>query len=180
MSVPRESHTATLLADGRVLIVGGHSGRRPNMEVYATAEIFDPQTRRFEASGRLTIPRHKHDAVKLADGRVLIIGGADHTDRVHYATTEIYSAPDTFRRGPSMTYPRYKIAGTSMLLPDGDVLVTSGARVAELLSVKTWRFGEVPGSYPAAYRFAAAALLRDGDVLVAGGYTDGNKYAPGV
>ena len=115
MSVPRESHTATLLADGRVLIVGGHSGRRENMEVYATAELFDPKTNRFEAAGRLEIARHKHDAVKLADGRVLIIGGADRTDRGHYATTEIYSATDrSFRPGPSMANRRYKIAGTTI------------------------------------------------------------------
>ncbi|MEX2281944.1 MAG: kelch repeat-containing protein [Gemmatimonadota bacterium] len=167
MRMSRESHTATLLADGRVLVVGGHSGRRQNMEVYATAELFNPQTRRFESAGRLTIPRHKHDAVRLADGRVLIIGGADHTDRVHYATTEIYRAPDhSFRPGPAMTYARYKIAGTSILLSTGEVLVTSGAQVAELLNVQTWRFAEVPGSYPAAYRFAATALLRDGDVLL--------------
>jgi hypothetical protein len=181
MSVARESHTATLLADGRVLVVGGHSGRRQDMEVYATAELFNPKTGRFDAAGRLTIPRHKHDAIRLADGRVLIIGGADRTDRGHYATTEIYdSAEHTFRPGPSMAHPRYKIAGTSLLLPSGDVLVTSGAQVAELLSVKTWKFGAVAGSYPAAYRFAASALLRDGDAIVAGGYSDGNKNATGV
>jgi hypothetical protein len=181
MSVPRESHTATLLADGRVLVIGGHSGRREGMEVYASAEHFDPRTRRFETAGTLAVARHKHDAIRLADGRVLVIGGADRPDRVHYATTEIYTPRTaTFERGPSMANRRYKIAGTCILLTSGDVLVASGARVAELLNVGRWTFREVPGRFPAAYRFAAAALLREGDVLVAGGYSDRNQNTAGV
>jgi hypothetical protein len=181
MNVPRESHTATLLANGHVLIIGGHSGRRRDMKVYASAERFSPRTRRFETSGRLATARHKHDAVKLADGRVLVIGGADHTDRLHYATTEIYDpGTATFLRGPSMANRRYKIAGTSVLLPRGDVLVTSGARVAELLDSEPRTFRAVPGRFPAAYRFATAASLREGDVLIAGGYSDGNRNTAGV
>ena len=181
MSAPRESHTATLLADGRVLIIGGHSGRRPNMMVYASAEIFDPRTGRFEAAGALGTPRHKHDAIRLTDGRVLVIGGADRSDRVHYATTEIYTpGTATFERGPSMRHRRYKLAGTSALLPNGDVLVTSGARSAELFVARTGAFREISGSMPEAYRFAAATLLRDGDVLITGGYSDRNENTGGV
>lgn len=181
MNAPRESHTATLLADGRVLVIGGHRGRRQSMEVYGSAELFDPRTRRFETAGTLAMARHKHDAIKLADGRVLVIGGADRTDRVHYVTTEIYSPRTaTFERGPSMANRRYKIAGTSILLPSGNVLVTSGAQVAELLDIGRWTFREVPGRFPAAYRFAAAALLREGDVFISGGYSDGNQTTAGV
>ena len=181
MSVPREGHTATLLSDGRVLIIGGHNGRRQQMEVHASAEIFDPRTRRFEIAGKLATARHKHDAIRLADGRVLVIGGADRSDRVHFATTEVYSpARGAFEPGPSMANRRYKIAGTSILLPTGDVLVTSGAVVAELLDSDRWSFREVPGRFPAAYRFATAALLPEGDVVIAGGYSDGNQNTAGV
>lgn len=181
LGVPRESHTATLLAAGRVLIVGGHAGRRQSMEVYASAEIFSPSSRRFESAGTLLTPRHKHDAVRLADGRVLVIGGADRTDRKYYATTEIYdSRTATFDRGPSMASRRYKIAGTSVLLPDGNMLVTSGARAAELLDIASWTFREVPGRLPDAYRFAAAAALRGGEVLIIGGYSDANQNTAGV
>ncbi len=181
MAVPRESHTATLLADGRVLVIGGHSGRRPNVELYASAELFDPRTRRFENAGTLAIARHKHDAISLADGRVLVIGGADVTDRVHYATTEIYRPESgAFERGPSMAHRRYKIAGTSILLPTGDVLVTSGAPVAEILDAGRLSFREVPGRFPGAYRFAAATRLREGDVIIAGGYSDSNQNTPGI
>jgi hypothetical protein len=181
LSVPRESHTATLLEDGRVLIIGGHAGRRQNMEVHASAEIFSPRSRRFELAGTLATARHKHDAIRLTDGRVLIVGGADRTDRNHHATTEIYD-PRTARcdRGPSMAHPRYKIDGTSALLPDGNVLVTSGARTAEIFDLASGTFREVPGRLTDAYRFAAAAPLRGGDVLIAGGYSDGNQTTAGV
>ena len=151
------------------------------MEVYASAEVFSPRTRRFETAGALATPRHKHDAIKLADGRVLVIGGADRTDRLHYATTEIYDpATATFERGPSMSNRRYKIAGTSVLLPSGDVIVTSGGPVAELLDVGSWTFRDVPGRFPAAYRFAAAAPMRGGDVFIAGGYSDQNESTAGI
>ena len=181
MSAPREGHTATLLADGRVLVIGGHSGRRPNVTVYASAEIFDPRTGRFGTGGSMGTPRHKHDAIRLTDGRVLVIAGADRSDRVHFTTTEIYT-PGTasFEPGPSMRHRRYKIARTSVLLPNGDVLVTSGARSAELFDAGANAFSEIRGSMPAAYRFAVAALLRDGDVLIAGGYSDRNETTNGV
>jgi hypothetical protein len=181
MSVPRESHTATLLADGRVLVIGGHNGRRQAMEVYASAELFDPQTRRFNATGTMVTPRHKHDAIGLRDGRVLVIGGADRTDNVYFATTEVYDpANNVFRRGPSMSNRRYKIAGTSVLLPNGDVLVTSGARAAEILDVSSFAFREVPGRFPDAFRFAAAVSLNGGDVFIAGGYSDGGENTAGI
>jgi hypothetical protein len=181
MSVPRESHTATLLQDGRVLIVGGHRGRRQDMVVYSSAELFSPRSRRFEPAGTLGTARHKHDAMKLADGRVLVIGGADRSDRMYYATTEIYDPRSRiFERGPSMASARYKIAGTAVLLPDGKVLVTSGARTPELLDASHGQSRAVRGGLPAALRFATAASLRGGDVVIAGGYDDANHTSAGV
>ena len=181
MSAPRESHTATLLVDGRVLIVGGHSGRRQNMIVYTSAEAFSPETRRFSAAGELAIARHKHDAVRLKDGRVLIVAGADRTDRNHFNTTEIYDPKAaTFENGPSMANRRYKIAGTTVLLPNGDVLVTSGGPNAEIFSSASKTFAAVPGRFPAAYRFAAATALKGGDVIIAGGYSDANANTDGI
>jgi hypothetical protein len=181
MAAPRESHSATLLADGRVLVVGGHSGRRPAMQVHSSSELFDPRTGRFEAGGSLAIARHKHDAVRLADGRVLVLGGADRSDRVHYATSEVYDPTGgAFVPGPSMAAGRYKIAGTSVLLSDGDVLVGAGARSAEILDARGSAFRGVDGRFPEAYRFATATALRNGDVLIVGGYDDGNETTAGV
>ena len=181
MNEPRESHTATLLRDGRVLVIGGHSGRRQSMKVYASAEVYSPQTRRFLSTGTMKTARHKHDAVLLADGRVLVIGGADRSDRVYFSSTEIYTPGSAnFQPGPSMANSRYKIAGTSVVLSNGDVLVTSGARTPETLVMGTGVFRATSRSFPAAYRFAAAAPLPGGDVLVAGGYSDDNQDTDGV
>ncbi|HSJ15514.1 MAG TPA: kelch repeat-containing protein [Longimicrobiales bacterium] len=181
LSVPRESHTATLLSGDRVLVVGGHSGRRQQMQVYASAELYDPQTRGFVPAGSLATPRHKHDAVGLTGGRVLIIGGADRSDRVHYSTTEVYDVGSrSFSDGPAMAHRRYKIAGTTVMLANGDVLVTSGARSAELLPLDRLAFVAVPGQFPEAYYFAAAAPLPGGDVLIAGGYSDANRNTAGI
>jgi len=79
-----------------------------------------------------------------------------------------------------MANRRYKIAGTSILLQDGEVLVTAGAPAAELLDPRTWTFREVAGRFPEAYRFATAAPLPGGDVFIAGGYSDRNRNTSGI
>lgn len=181
LSVPRESHTATLLTDGRVLVVGGHRGRHEAMEVYASAELYDPATRRFQPVGHLTTARHKHDAVRLSDGRVLVLGGADRTDRRYYATTEVYNpVTASFETGPSMVSTRYKIQGTTVLLASGDVLVASGARQAELLDRGSFTFHAVAGEFPSSYFFATATPLSSGDVVIVGGYGPDNQNTGGV
>lgn len=181
MEVPRAAHTATLLADGRVLVVGGHAGRRREMVVHASAEAYSPTTRRFEPAGALATARHKHDAIRLPDDRVLVIGGADRTDRAFLASTEIHDpGAGGFTPGPTMANRRYKIGGTTVLLPGGEVLVASGAPAAELLDAGGRGFREVPGRFPEAYHFAAVAPLAGGDVLITGGYGDGVRSTAGV
>jgi hypothetical protein len=181
MASQRESHTATVLPDGRVLVIGGHNGRRAAMEVYASTEIYDPALNRFASSGTLQTPRHKHDAILLGDGRVLIIGGADRTDRRYFSSTEIYDPrTQNFVRGPEMKNSRYKIIGTSAVLPDGNVVVTSGARTAELLDVSNMTFREVSGVFPDAYHFATATSLGNGAVLIIGGYAGSEDATAGI
>jgi hypothetical protein len=73
MAFRRQFHTATLLADGRVLIVGGLD---QNNEPVLTAELYDPATGTFSTAGTVTTFRDRHAAVRLPDGRVLITGGS--------------------------------------------------------------------------------------------------------
>ena len=76
MSVTRSCHSATLLADGRVLIVGGHRFNFRNSAL-ASAEIYDHATGIFAPTAGMSIGRQDHTATLLPDGRVLVVGGYD-------------------------------------------------------------------------------------------------------
>jgi hypothetical protein len=73
MAVPRLSHTATLLLDGRVLLAGGYGGE--GEPPIASIEVFDPTTETFTALGPLREARADHTASLLSDGRVVMAGG---------------------------------------------------------------------------------------------------------
>ncbi len=131
MTVARESHAAVRLQDGRVLVAGGHRGRHAGMTLYSSAEAYDPRTGAFRPVGEMRVRRHKHDAIALRDGRVLITGGADDRDSDGvYNSTELFDAGSgTFMMGPALKLPRYKHQGSSVLLPDGTVLIGGGALI---------------------------------------------------
>jgi hypothetical protein len=172
MSVARESHTTTLLPNGRVLVAGGHVGREESLRLYASAELYDPATGRFARANDMTMPRHKHDAVGLAAGRVLIVGGADEREEPRpFDTAEIYD-PDThsFRRTGNLNLARYKLRGTSVLQESGRVVVAGGADGPEIYEPATGGFARLSGSFGQAPLFAAAARVQGG-VLLCGGYS---------
>ena len=102
MHVPRNTHSAVLLQDGRVLVMGGSSaGRYPSAHIEASAEIYDPATGRFSMTGSMNTARHKQAAVLLSDGRVLVVGGSDNRDwRGKYASAELFN-PATGRFSPA-------------------------------------------------------------------------------
>jgi len=144
----------------------------PNTVVLASAELFDPRSGSFTQAAPLGTRRAKHDAVRLADGDVLVLGGADERDdRGAYATAERY---DVARNVWSPTAPpgssRYKIRDMTALLADGRVLVAGGATRAELYSPSSGAVG-VASSFGRAPMIGTATLLADGRVLLAGGYS---------
>jgi hypothetical protein len=82
MTQRREDHTLTELVDGRFLIVGGEdneAGPGGADVVLTTGELFDPTSMRFLDLGQLAESRGRddHQAVRLADGKVLVLGGGD-------------------------------------------------------------------------------------------------------
>ncbi|MEO7362316.1 MAG: kelch repeat-containing protein [Gemmatimonadaceae bacterium] len=175
MTVARESHAAIRLNDGRVLVAGGHRGRRADITLFASAEVYDASTEKFRRVGDMQVRRHKHDAVLLRDGRVMITGGSDERDdRGVYNTTEFFDAKsETFTAGPAMQHGRYKHIGTMLQLPTGAVLLAGGAPQAETYDAGTNTFVTVGGDVRMAGQFSAAAMLSDGRVLITGGYGNG-------
>ncbi len=74
MRTARTDHTATRLADGRVLIAGG-STVGDDAVFYTSAETYDPKTGKFSRTGSMAAPRSGHASILLGDGRVFVVGG---------------------------------------------------------------------------------------------------------
>ena len=179
----RADATATLLADGRVLIAGGHdsgsggSDGDPGIGDVGVAQIYDPVTGSFSATGSMITSRSGAAAVLLRDGRVLFVGG-DNFDNGFAATLEIYD-PESGQFVAAATMPgpaRYGPVVT--LLADNKVLIAGGHNTASaLLYDVAGNTFESTGSMLSARGGASAALLPDGSVLVAGGRS-GSFTAP--
>jgi hypothetical protein len=169
MLAPRAEHTATLLRDGTVLIAGGSTTGDATL---ADAEVYDPAAERFTSVGHMTAPRTKHSATLLADGRVLIAGGgSDYTWQHIQRSAEIYDPKtQSFTRTSDMNDPRFKDAESTVAMPDGSVLLAGGSSSIERFDAKRMRFEVIDGHTSIARHFATATLLRDGSVLVSGGY----------
>ena len=180
MTVARGGQTATLLSDGRVLLVGGQvDGDDPG-----TAELYDPATDRFTRTGPIsTLGRGDAAAAALPDGRVLLVGGSGQltgdADPIAFPFAELYDpATGTFSRTSPMIVPRFWL-GSALALPDGRVLVAGGESLGGILgSIEMFDpvAGEfVPGGVMADSRTQhTMTLLPNGTVLIAGGWgTDG-------
>jgi len=167
--------TATLLHDGRVLVVGGH---QYNSGSPSPVELYDPASGSWKPGPPTGEPRSGHAAVRLDDGRVLVAGGvADLPDGQRWlASAELFDPrSDSWSPAASMAAARYH--PTLTVLPDGRVLVAGGAdadevtAAAEVYDPVADRWSPVPPmSTPR--MDAAALLLRTGQVLVAGGQAD--------
>jgi hypothetical protein len=173
MAVPRGDHTATLLRNGQVLLGAGSTGRSINEAVTDTAELFDPATNRFTTTGKLAAPRHKHAAVALRDGKVLVIGGAESRLRGFYTSAELYDpATGRFSATGGMSLARYKFRDAAALLTDGKVLVAGGGTRLEIYDPSTGVFSLLPDRVTTALRYSTTTLLMDGAALIAGGYSE--------
>jgi hypothetical protein len=165
-------HTASLLSDGRVLVVGGWTG---GGERLSSAEIWDPATATFEVTGQLAAGLVDHTATLLSDGRVLVIG--DHDDNgegdpgLVRSSAEIWD-PTTGSFGPAVSLGESFYPHTATLLSDGRVLVLSSRRDVGT-SGEIWdpvTESSRPTGSPAGFHdHSTATLLLDGRVLVIGG-----------
>ena len=88
LNTGREVHTATLLANGEVLVAGGF--QTAPRHVLASAELYDPVTGTWTDTGRLNTGRDAHTATLLANGEVLVAGGFNGRASNILASAELY------------------------------------------------------------------------------------------
>lgn len=181
--VSRYLHTASTLADGKVVVVGGTRNfflflSQPGAQEAAlrSAQVLDPTTRKWSATGSLATARFSHSATLLKDGTLLVVGGQDAFGNA-IRSAEVYD-PGTgqWTTVGALATPRFSHSAT--LLHDGRVLVAGGAPTetrrdsplptAEIYHPVT-RQWSAAGSLSTARENHTATLLPNGEVLVAGG-----------
>jgi hypothetical protein len=144
MTDARRGHTATLLASGKVLIAGGES-TGGTTTYKKTAELFDPATQTFAATGSMTDGRSFHGAARLSTGNVVIAGG--NGGAAVLASTEIYDVTTAmFRTGGGLTHARGRaelvaFGTTQALIVGGQDTGGTVLDTAELFdgTAETWR-----------------------------------------
>lgn len=172
MHAARISHTDSLLNDGRVLIVGGRGDT-----VTASAELYDPATRQFVVTGSLLTARHKHSAGLLPDGRVLIAGGSDDRDwHGKMNSAEIYD-PRTgrFSSTSPLNDSRFKLPEQAAQLDSGQILIAGGSKKVEVYDPASGKFLVAAGQMTDARHFMTETKLKDGSVLLTGGYPNNDQ-----
>ena len=188
MRTPREGHTATLLRDGRVLIVGGSDN---GIHTLDSAEIYDPASGAFSGAGHLNQPRVAHVATLLNSGKVLIAGGGRGGmpgGYISYDTAELFD-PDARMFAKMRAHMKFdRVGAAAVRLNDGRVLIVGGksgrvvtGRHPNLASLTPLNSAEIydpelnsfirTGDMSAPHYLTTATMLGNGQVLVVGGWT---------
>ena len=182
----RTYHTATLLPDGRVLVVGG-SGRATwqddgESKVFSgikdlfSSEIYEPNTNEWIETSEMSYKRSRAQAITLEGGDVLIIGGRSGVDIAD--TTEIYRVKTgIWEESTPMNHRR--MSHSAIKLKDGRVLVTGG--LESVVPGETLATAEIYDPNTKAWIVAnkmhyarlghQSTLLSDGRVIITGGAT---------
>jgi hypothetical protein len=180
MRAARLYHTATLLPNGKVLVVGGRNSADQKL---ASAELYDPATGQWSNTGNMSTPRSNHTATLLPNGKVLVVGGVNANGLL--ISAEIYNpVTATWTTTGSMNAARCEHVATLMTSGPlaGKVLVASGGGCAgpdlltstELYDPSTGTWSYTGNMILARYWDPPAQnvqFLPDGSVFIVGGTT---------
>ncbi|WP_438021353.1 kelch repeat-containing protein [Sorangium sp. So ce315] len=173
MSDERTLHTATLLANGRVLVTGGRWHSPSGSVDLASAEVYDPAATLWVSTPSMANAHCGSAATLLHDGRVLVAGA----DGAWHDTADLYDpATNTWTSAAPMTwdhsYPTMTRLGNNKVLVAGGY-TTNVSMNAELYDPATDTWSSV-GSSTIARHQHTATLLQDGKVLLIGGIAAGS------
>jgi Galactose oxidase, central domain/Kelch motif len=175
MHTARENHTATLLANGTMLVAGGQGATNAAV---ASAELYDPETGIWSATGSMHTARQNHTATLLESEQVLVAGGEDSVAGNPLASAELYdAATGSWSATASMNTARVFHTATLLSNNGGKVLVAGGfegANAFALASTEVYRPGSgtwiaAPSLNTGRNSHTATFLHVSGQVLVAGG-----------
>ncbi len=188
MTTARRGHTATLLPNGKVLVIGGTDGAA----ALKSAEIYDPVTELWTAvTGSMRFTRRWHTATLLTDNTVLVVGGVTGSETLNGVTTDGSTITEIYNGGAftsvASQLPTAIQGHTATLLRNGSVLVAGrnnadglfGADTtviydfAKLINTTTATWYAGPPMNNGRYKHAATRLA-DGRVMVSGGFASGN------
>lgn len=195
LQTARYAHTASLLPDGRVLVVGGEDA---GQAMTAAVETFDPGTEQWTAAPSLPEPRSNHVAVALQDGKVLVAGGGKNApigqplgESVAASALLFDPLTNTFTATGRMHHARSHFH--AVRLPSGEVLAVGGGgdeqesakkcagqycgpfgkalASAEVYDPKTGEWTEVASMTTPRFSFSLTALP-SGKVIAVGGVNE--------
>lgn len=189
LHIARGDHTATLLSDGSVLVVGGYgtsglfnNGALDSAELYQDSGLLGTLGTWKLVVGSLSTGRGDHTATLLQNGAVLVAGGVDASGN-DIATAELYDpVTGAWSTTGNMITPRSY--HTATLLSDGRVLMVGGTNQAIVEIASAEIYDPATGHFTAAGSLTTpreshtATLLNDGTVLVAGGFNHGPGGTP--
>jgi hypothetical protein len=173
LTTARSGHTATLLANGKILVSGGHASGAGGAT--ASAELYDPVAGTWSPTGDLSSPRYDRPATLLPNGKVLVAGG--YGPGGDTATAELYDpVAGTWSSTGNLATARW--FHTATLLPNGMVLVAGGFTLPNAPLASAELYDPVAGTWSStgsmsARSYFTATLLTNGTVLAAGGITIG-------
>jgi len=178
MNSPHFLHSAELLPNGTVIVIGGMADSAGNAT--NSTEIYNPSSNTWSLTNALNTPRFLHNSTLLPNGEILVEGGTINNFNVPLASTELYDptiAPSTgtWTNTGSMQTPRYDF--TLTLLPGGKVLAAGGQN-DNGPSASCELYDPVTGTWAAAAPlhigrfYHTATLLPNGKVMVTGGLSD--------
>jgi uncharacterized delta-60 repeat protein len=166
LNTPRFHHTETLLPSGKVLVAGGVFQTLTNSTSLSSAELYDPATGTWAATGAMNSSRAQHSATSLPNGKVLVVG---------FDSAELYDpASGTWTPTGSLNTPQP--GHTALLLPNGKVLIAGGSDAFSRPSASAELYEPASGSWSPTEPLNAGrwghtmTLLPTGKVLVAAGF----------